>query len=83
LRQRKGITRREAETFWHDRTSLAAMMVYRGEAEALVAGLTQHYPDTIRPALQVIPMKTGRRKVAGMYLLITPHGKVFSWPTRR
>lgn len=77
LRQRKGLTRREAETFWHDRTSLAAMMVYRGEAEALVAGLTQHYPDTIRPALQVIPMKTGRRKVAGMYLLITPHGKVF------
>ncbi|MBK5292342.1 MAG: phosphate acetyltransferase [Acidobacteriia bacterium] len=77
LRQRKGITRREAEMFWRDRTSLAAMMVHRGEAEALVAGLTQHYPDTIRPALQIISLEKGRRRVAGMYLLITPHGQVF------
>ena len=35
----------------------------------MVAGLTQHYPDTIRPALQVIRVKTGAR-VAGVYMMV-------------
>jgi malate dehydrogenase (oxaloacetate-decarboxylating)(NADP+) len=71
-RQRKGITRREAEQRMQSQpTLLGAMMLARGEADALIAGLTQHYPDTIRPALQVIPLEPGRKRVAGMYLLIT------------
>jgi malate dehydrogenase (oxaloacetate-decarboxylating)(NADP+) len=53
------------------------MMVARGEADALIAGLKQHYPDTIRPALQVIPLAPGRRRVAGMYMLITQHKDVY------
>ncbi len=71
-RQRKGITRKEAEVRMESQpTLLGAMMLARGEADALIAGLTQHYPDTIRPALQVIPLEKGRRRVAGMYVLIT------------
>jgi len=77
LRQRKGITRSEAEALRHQPTLLAALMVRRGEADALVAGLTQHYPDTIRPALQVIEMQPGRKHVAGMYMLITPKGAIY------
>jgi malate dehydrogenase (oxaloacetate-decarboxylating)(NADP+) len=77
LRQRKGVTRREAGELWRDHTAFGAMMLHRGEAEALVAGLTQHYPDTIRPALQVIALAPGRRKVAGMYMLITPKGDIY------
>lgn len=44
-------------------------MVNVGDADAMVAGLTQHYPDTIRPALQAIRVKTGAR-VAGVYMMV-------------
>jgi malate dehydrogenase (oxaloacetate-decarboxylating)(NADP+) len=77
LRQRKGVTRREASTLINNPTLFAAMMLRAGDADAMIAGLTQHYPETIRPALQVIPLEARRRKVAGMYMLITPKGKIF------
>ncbi|MGW8180560.1 MAG: NADP-dependent malic enzyme, partial [bacterium] len=54
LRQRKGITRTEATRLMRNRTAYGAMMVRLGDADALVAGISQHYPDTIRPALQII-----------------------------
>jgi malate dehydrogenase (oxaloacetate-decarboxylating)(NADP+) len=77
LRQRKGITRSEAEALRHNPTLFGAMMLHCGDADALIAGLTQHYPDTIRPALQVIPLVEGRRRVAGMYMLITKSGDIY------
>ena len=77
LRQRKGITRREAEEMLLDRTTFGALMVRRGEADALIGGLTKHYPDTIRPALQVISVRPGLRKVSGIYVLITPRGDIY------
>jgi malate dehydrogenase (oxaloacetate-decarboxylating)(NADP+) len=77
LRQRKGMTQREAEDMLHDRTVFGALMVRRGEADALIGGLTKHYPDTIRPALQVIAVRPGLRKVSGIYVLITPRGDIY------
>src|SRR5216683_569401 len=73
----KGITQREAEDMLHDRTVFGALMVRRGEADALIGGLTKHYPDTIRPALQVISVRPGLRKVSGIYVLITPRGDIY------
>jgi malate dehydrogenase (oxaloacetate-decarboxylating)(NADP+) len=77
LRQRKGTTQREAEDMLLDRTVFGALMVRRGEADALIGGLTKHYPDTIRPALQVISVRPGLRKVSGIYVLITPRGDIY------
>jgi malate dehydrogenase (oxaloacetate-decarboxylating)(NADP+) len=77
VRQRKGVTRTEAAQMVKERTRFGAMMVHCGDAEGLVAGLTQHYPDTIRPALQVIPMRKGCRLVSGMYMLITAQGQIY------
>ena len=54
MRQRKGMTQREAAGMARNHTVFGSLMLRRGEADALIAGLTQHYPDTIRPALQVI-----------------------------
>jgi malate dehydrogenase (oxaloacetate-decarboxylating)(NADP+) len=70
LRQRKGVTLEEARTQMRDHTVFGAMMVRRGDAEALVAGVAQHYADTIRPALQIIGMREGVSRVAGLYLMI-------------
>ncbi|MCX6621039.1 MAG: phosphate acyltransferase, partial [Acidobacteria bacterium] len=60
-----------------DPDMFGAMMVHMGDADALIGGITQHYPETIRPALQLIPPKAGLRKVAGMYMIITPRGQVY------
>jgi malate dehydrogenase (oxaloacetate-decarboxylating)(NADP+) len=77
LRQRKGVTPREAEEMMDNRTVFGSLMLHNGEADALIGGLTQHYPDTIRPALQVIPVRPGLRKVSGVYVLITPEGAIY------
>ena len=77
LRQRKGLTRREAQDLAIQHTTFASLMVREGEADALVAGLTQHYPDTIRPALEVIAVRSGLRKVSGVYMLITPRDDIY------
>jgi malate dehydrogenase (oxaloacetate-decarboxylating)(NADP+) len=77
LRQRKGVTHTEAPILMRNPTRFAAMMVHSGDADAMIAGLTQHYADTIRPALEVIPKKEGIQKVAGMYMLITQKGQLY------
>jgi len=77
LRQRKGVTLNEAHTLIHDRNVFGSMMVRMGDADALVSGVTQHFPDTIRPALQIIRMREGLHRVSGCYVVITRKGEVF------
>jgi malate dehydrogenase (oxaloacetate-decarboxylating)(NADP+) len=77
IRQRKGITRTEAEQLILNHTTFGSMMVRLGDADAVIGGLTTHYPDTIRPALQVIPVRPELKIVAGVYVLITPKGGIY------
>ena len=77
IRQRKGVTRHEAEQLVLHNVTFGSLMVRLGDADALIGGLTTHYPDTIRPALQVIDVRPELRKVAGVYMLITPKGSIY------
>lgn len=70
MRQRKGVTQREALKLMKTPNYFGMMMVNLGHADGLVSGLTQYYPDTIRPALQIIKMREGVSTVAGLYMLI-------------
>ena len=76
-RQRRGFNLYEAKKTMRDRNYFGCMMVETGEADALISGLTRKYPDTIRPALQVIGMEPGVKKVAGMYITMTKQGPLF------
>ncbi|WP_226390346.1 NADP-dependent malic enzyme [Penaeicola halotolerans] len=76
-RKRKGITPYEGEKLMRDRNYFGAMMVDNGEADALISGLTKDYPRTITPALQVIGVKPGVKKVAGMYIIASKKGTFF------
>ncbi|AKD56389.1 NADP-dependent malic enzyme [Spirosoma radiotolerans] len=76
-RYRKGVSAAEARKRMLSRNYFGAMMVETGQADALISGLTQSYPDTIRPALQVIGKEPGVQKVAGMYILLTNRGPLF------
>ena len=67
LRQRRGVTLNEARTLINDRNVFGSMMVHMGDADALVSGVTQHFSDTIRPALQIVRMREGFHRVSGCY----------------
>lgn len=69
-RHRKGTTLAGAKKLLKQPNYYAAMMVQTGDAEAMVGGLTSHYPETIRPALQCVGVKDGLGVVAGLYIVI-------------
>lgn len=76
-RQRKGVNRYEAIKLMKERNHFGCMMVETGEADCMISGLSRNYPDTIRPALQIIGMEEGVNKIAGMYLVFTKKGPLF------
>ena len=69
LRQRKGKSRGGAAISMKNYFYFAAMMVQMGHADGMVAGVTVHYPEVLRPALKIIGPKKGGKLVAGMYLV--------------
>jgi malate dehydrogenase (oxaloacetate-decarboxylating)(NADP+) len=76
-RQRKGYNYYEAKKMMRDRNYFGCMMVETGEADAMISGLSKNYPNTIRPALQIIGLEEGSKKVAGMYIMMTKKGPLF------
>lgn len=76
LRKRHGVTLNEAKGLMHNPNILGSMMVHMGDADGLVSGLTLHYPDTIKPALQIIKKQKNLNRVSGLYMLIIKE-KVF------
>jgi len=76
-RQRKGVNRYEASKIMKERNHFGAMMVETGMADCMISGLSRNYPDTIKPAIQIIGTEPGVKKIAGMYLLFTKRGPLF------
>lgn len=76
-RQRKGLTHYQAKNQILDHNFFGAMMVELGEADALISGLSNDYPKTISPALQIIGKEEGVDRVAGMYIMMNAKGAYF------
>jgi len=76
-RSRRGYNAYEAKKIMKDRNYFGCMMVECGDADAMISGLTKNYPDTIRPALQIIGTEEGVTKIAGMYMMMTKRGPLF------
>lgn len=78
LRQRKGVTYETAVKDMTYRTNyFGSMMVRMGDADGMISGLTKHYPNTIRPALQIIGRDPRYSKVSGLYILSFKKGVYF------
>ena len=79
LRQRKGLTLSEARRIItrKSRTHFGCMMVRMGDADTLLAGIDAHYPETIRPALEVIGKQEGLSSVHGLYMMVFKNGIFF------
>jgi malate dehydrogenase (oxaloacetate-decarboxylating)(NADP+) len=82
LRQRNGITRREAKDLITGNTNyFASVMVEQGDADAMLTGLTNHYPSALRPPLQVIGTGPETTHAAGVYLLTFKNRVIFAADT--
>jgi malate dehydrogenase (oxaloacetate-decarboxylating)(NADP+) len=76
-RKRRGYNLYEAKKVMRERPHFGAMMVETGEADALISALTRRYPDTLKPALEIIGLDPNARRVAGMYIMLTKKGPLF------
>jgi malate dehydrogenase (oxaloacetate-decarboxylating)(NADP+) len=76
-RQRRGVNHYEVNKLMKDRNHFGCMMVEMGDADAMISGLSRNYPDTIRPAIQIIGTEEGVSKIAGMYIMLTKKGPLF------
>lgn len=77
MRNRKGMTMHRAKKAMRSRTYYGMMMVKKGLADTLISGLSNDYPKTLAPALQIIGVEQGTNRVAGMYIVNTPQGNYF------
>jgi malate dehydrogenase (oxaloacetate-decarboxylating)(NADP+) len=71
LRQRRGVTQSEAHEQMLNPNYYGAMMVHMGDADGFVAGVSQHYPDTIRPSLQIIKTRPDVHRVSAVSVIVT------------
>ncbi|MCC6318396.1 MAG: NADP-dependent malic enzyme [Gemmatimonadaceae bacterium] len=80
-RQRKGLSLAQAQRLMFDGNYFGCMMVTRGDADAILTGMTTSYPEALRPALQVIGANPRSGLVAGMYMLVFDRHVVFCGDT--
>ncbi|HEX3867156.1 MAG TPA: phosphate acyltransferase, partial [Gemmatimonadaceae bacterium] len=76
-RQRKGMSLDEARRRLYNSNYFGSCMVGRRDADALVSGVNLHYPETIRPALEVIGAHPKAGLVSGMYMLVFEKHVIF------
>ena len=77
LRQRRGVTFREASYRLHSRKYFSLMMLRHGDMDAVVLGMNTHYAESVRPALEIVGLREGVKRAAGMYMLVLKNDIVF------
>ncbi|NOR86543.1 MAG: NADP-dependent malic enzyme [Bacteroidales bacterium] len=76
-RQRKGASLHKARQLMIHRSYFAPSMVKAGLADGMLAGIDRSYPDTIKPAIQIIGKADNASLVTGMYIILTKSGPFF------
>jgi malate dehydrogenase (oxaloacetate-decarboxylating)(NADP+) len=76
-RQRKGMSLEEARRRLYNSNYFGMCMVGRGDCDALLSGVNMHYPETVRPALEVIGAHPKAGLVSGMYMLVFEKQVIF------
>jgi malate dehydrogenase (oxaloacetate-decarboxylating)(NADP+) len=78
LRQRKGVTHNGAMgQLKGNYNYFGALMVQQGDADTMLSGINHHYPETIRPSLEIIGKQNNLSKVHGMYMMVFKKQVVF------
>jgi malate dehydrogenase (oxaloacetate-decarboxylating)(NADP+) len=69
-RKRRGLTLPDVRELLRGNNAFAMAMLAAGDVDGVVTGQTMHYADAIRPALQIIGLREGANRAAGMYMVI-------------
>ncbi|MEE9252291.1 MAG: phosphate acetyltransferase [Thermodesulfobacteriota bacterium] len=77
IRNRQGVTIASARELMKNRTTYGCMMVHKDDADAVIAGLTQNYHDTMKPALEIIGTREDVSVVAGVYIIANKNDVYF------
>ncbi len=78
LRQRKGVTHNGAMSQLKGNYNyFGALMVQQGDADTMLSGVNHHYPETIKPSLEIIGKQDNLSKVHGMYMMVFKKQVVF------
>ncbi len=77
VRRDRGMTLDRARENAADPNMYACLMLHEGEIDAVLGGLTTFYPETIRPALQVLKLEEGRTIVSAVYLVMVAGRPLF------
>ena len=75
-RGRKGVTMAVARNLAKQSNYFGAMMVEMGHADGLLNGISQSYPETLRPAIHAVGVKPGSR-LAGIYMMVFKNRLLF------
>ncbi len=77
MRRRRGLIHANAARRLRQPDYFAAMMVHAGDADMMIAGVSTHYADSLRPILEVIGPAPGLRRISSHYLVLLPRDVVF------
>jgi malate dehydrogenase (oxaloacetate-decarboxylating)(NADP+) len=78
LMKRKGVSPEDGRTVMRTQTTaIAAVMMIRGEADALLCGATGRYPDHVRFLIDVIGRQDDNRTVAALNVVVLNNGTYF------
>jgi malate dehydrogenase (oxaloacetate-decarboxylating)(NADP+) len=77
LRARRGLDTYRAAILARDPLYYGLWLLRSERADGLVCGVHRSYPEVIRPTLQIMPLRPGVRRAAGMYAMILPDRVLF------
>ena len=80
-RQRKGLSLAMARQRMLNPNYYGSVLVAMGQVDALVSGVNHNYPETIRPALEVVGAHPRAGLVSGLYMLVFEKHLVFCGDT--
>jgi phosphate acetyltransferase len=72
MRKKKGLTEEQARALLKNTLYFGSMMMYKGEADGMVAGAQNTTGDVLRPALQIIKTAPGISSVSGAFIMVSP-----------
>lgn len=71
IERREGkVTEKEALKILKDENYFGTMLVYMGEADALVSGAVHSTAETVRAALQIIKTRSGVNLISGAFIML-------------
>jgi malate dehydrogenase (oxaloacetate-decarboxylating)(NADP+) len=83
IMERRGVTPADARTTLRTNTTvIGALMVYKGDADAIICGTSGHYNEHTKDIIDIIGLKPGVETPAAMNVLIIPRGNYFFCDTQ-